>query len=139
MKTPRYEYACNIYPSSKSWSNSRVLSLLLNCVRNALKIHTQCPKYSIKPQQKPTTICLIISTNTPHTLITPPCLLLCRSEGKKQQNQKVELVQIGLRIVNNGWATANQSWMARSSSRAPLFSRSNRHNAPGTVVVYMEK
>ena len=79
-----------LYSSTKSWNNPGDHSLPLNCV-NVLKIYTNVES-SIKAQQKPTSICLIIYKHSTHTNAPPRSLLLCRSEEKEQQEQKVELI-----------------------------------------------
>ena len=76
-----------------------------------------------KPQQKLTTICLIICKHSTHTKLRLPahcCVGLSSGNSRnKQWNSSVR--QIGLTLVTNSRAIARNSWMARCSPRAPGF------------------
>ena len=81
---------------------------------------------SIKPQQKPTTICLIICKPSTHTKLHHPARCCVGLRERNSRKIKMELIYqitrwIGLTLVNNNRVIAQKSWMARCSPRAPRF------------------
>ena len=118
-----------IYPSSESCNNPGDLSLQLNCASD-LKIHTQRP--SIKFQQKPTTICLIIVKHSKHTKLChhTHCCVDLRGRNSRNKKQNPSTRQIGLTLVINSRAITLKSQMARCPLALRDFRQSNKHNAP---------
>ena len=86
---------------------------------------------SIKPQQKLTSICLIIYKHSTHTKLHQPahyCLgLRRRNSNNKKQNSSARQNRLTLRT--NSRVISHKSWMARCFLAFPDFGRKNKPNA----------